>query len=107
MDYKLVKQLRDAGYPQPQRDMNEPQAKGSYIMDVYDPTLAELIEACGEYVILFNCDGSWYAAIWGGHYFDDYRIDGDLDHSCEGETPEQAVALLWLELQCHGDRATA
>ena len=57
MNYELLKQLRDAGFPQiwPRNDEMEihdavavSKIKQKYRKDVYVPTLEELIEACGS-----------------------------------------------------------
>jgi hypothetical protein len=53
MDYALVKELKDAGFPQENRDGHYEEANGRYgwgpsKKTVYVPTLEELIEAIGE-----------------------------------------------------------
>ena len=92
MDYKLAEQLRDAGFPQG--------GNGKWIGPpdkivwrsgdrAYVPTLEELIAASGyPFYLNSNHAGYWYA--------------GNAQHSealtGEGDTPEDAVAKLWLAL---------
>jgi hypothetical protein len=90
MNYKLAKMLKDAGFPQT--------GKGSWIVDpdtlvarradrVYLPTLSELIQACAENFIMLNQHNpNAWGAVGSSHY--DER----------GNTPEEAVARLWLAL---------
>lgn len=83
MDYGLVQQLHDAGYP-----VNTP--------DV--PDLEELIEACGGDIIgIVRTENGWHAKS-----FKD--TEGQLAHNSfalntGGATPTEAVAKLWLALQ--------
>ena len=94
MDYILAKKLKDAGFSKYWGGAGGRFTKSDYcIVDECDfcspPSLSELIEACGngfDYLFRKNNDGSlWIATTNGG---DEY----------EGETPEIAVAHLWLEL---------
>lgn len=97
MNYELAKKLKDAGFPQIGRGLFmigdgtpiklvEP---GEVIsLDesnpvVYLPTLSELIEACGESFKSLE--------LVGGHFY--------TNDCWERETPEEAVANLWLALQ--------
>ena len=91
MTYELAKQLKDAGYP----------LKYTLGAIAYDqeppidlcilPTLSELIEECGKDFISLERlrepdeDGCFWAL-----------ADNDAR---AGETPEEAVALLWLALK--------
>lgn len=90
MNYKLAKQLKDAGFPQ----------SGHYYIrddgmvgDVCIPTLSKLIEACREQldeIIIYIT-------------FDLVKVKGvnptyGLDLDANGSTPEEAVAMLWLDL---------
>ena len=90
MDYELAKSLMDAGFPQI--------GKGSLIgpLDklvwrsgdrVYVPTLEELIAACGEN----------FSSLKKQH--DGWLAYANYDQSYFAETPVEAVARLWLELQ--------
>lgn len=98
MKPELAKQLKDAGFPQPPKPPPE-YASLAWHGDVYIPTLSELIEACGELPIIFKSGGRWFAATWEGKFFGDHYIDGRLEYNLqESDTPEEAVAHLWLEL---------
>lgn len=74
MIYKLAKQLKDGGFPKER--------------EWIDPTLSELIEACGEdadfKLQYFHNIKKWVA-----------EMKGKLG---TGYPPEEAVAKLWLEL---------
>jgi len=96
MNYELAKQLKDAGFPQ--RDADWYTSDGQWIPEnerEYIPTLSELIEACGEhfYGLLRGVGDGWQAGeSWNYDFF-------DLNKTiCDGSTPEEAVAKLWLEL---------
>lgn len=85
MTYKLAKRLKEAGFPQPERSEDLPMRNGNWIMDVYEPTLEELIDACGEgFFSLERNDREWNAA----------------KHPSEqrGKTPLEAVAKLYIKL---------
>lgn len=99
MNYELAKELKDAGFPQEEEF-------GTFIPDpnctrgdcghnekcaVYEPTLSELIQACEQ-----EFEGlqqgvlkpiRWYA-----------KSTRNEDEILEGETPDEAVARLWLAL---------
>ena len=86
MNYELTKELKEVGFPQygegvsfrhPMTD--EP---------IYAPTLTELIEACGEdFGALERCiTGEWRAC------------NVEYSHTPTKDTPEEAVACLWLAL---------
>jgi len=97
MDYELCKQLKDAGLKSEM--VTEPSGfntpEGEY---VNEPTLSELIDACGEEFgtlkKLYDMPDKWGVsdkgcASGGGEKF--------YFHA-EGETPEEAVANLYLSL---------
>lgn len=114
MNYELAKKLKDAGFPQKPKsefplficeDNKEP---------LQVPTLSELIEACGEGFKALIDEGEsfeinpdyskgkmihkrWMAGIPYG--FDDGSafITDDKKYG-DGNSPEEAVANLWLEL---------
>jgi hypothetical protein len=122
MNYQLVKQLKDAGFPQLGNgyalilddialfESKEDQSMRSIpwalyvnnpVKDIevlYSPTLSELIEACGyEGFVMWESGGKFYAGKKkdgerGGSYYDDYP------NPEEGETLEIAVTKLWLAL---------
>ena len=113
MNYELVKQLKDAGFKQNWKEgvwfqdgkMKEPwlytETEYGYPVDpnttraVIIPTLSELIEACGE---KFGALESVHREnptrqFWRAITRDRGMVAGQL-----GDTPEEAVALLWLAL---------
>ena len=114
MTYELAKELKDAGFPQrPHTPLSIPRMGIQEIEHVDLPTLSELIEACGEERIgpnlntkekdpikhLFRlgwCGDEWYTTyeFYQSSIHNDYGLP-----ICEyGETPEIAVARLWLAL---------
>lgn len=105
MKYSLLKQLKDAGYPQ---------QGGSWQMEhirqgidpAYDPNLSELIEACGGSIQNYDdespqieCLKRVYASDFSGRIVWQ-ASSGIYDNVSEGNTPEEAVANLWLAI--HG-----
>ncbi len=82
MNYELAKQLKDAGFPQ-----DECCVHGKSGHDhVFEPSLSELIEACGdEFHGLWRVMDEWFAKDARGL-------------EIKGSTPEEAVAKLWLAL---------
>lgn len=102
MNYDLAKQLKDAGFPlkypawQYERAWNKPENEWGADY-AYVPTLSELIAACGTKFGILERDkntGVWYCVS---------DIEGDRKTVAEGsysaaETPEEAVATLWLAL---------
>ncbi len=101
MNYELAKQLKDAGF-----QMNKLKGMGdrcngdffSYDKELYTiPTLSELIEACGK-----DFGSLWHPL---QHIKDDKWLAKRSDiapwnvkRDFYGDTPEEAVANLWLEL---------
>ncbi len=78
MNYELAKELKDAGLV--------------WDSDNADyPTLSELIEACGIYFGALERAVSEKEITW---------LCGGLNHAfiAKGDTPEEAVARLWLAL---------
>jgi len=93
MNYKLAKQLKDAGFPQEgiNKDRGFNIETGEPIMF---PTLSELIDACGDISFELNKEDTgkkWTAC-------------GEYPDSEEGKTPEIAVAKLWLKLNQNNDK---
>lgn len=89
--YELAKELKDAGFPQ--------KIKGNHItpsdeiigyeqsFTAYLPSLSELIGACGnENFSLNEVNGKWICK------------GGEKYTAVVGNTPEEAVAKLWLAL---------
>ena len=86
MNYELAKKLKDAGFPQndkhycPQEECFD---------DACRPSLSELIEACGKdtFKLIYSA-WEWIA----------YGSIGYGSRMGTGQTSEEAVAHLWLEL---------
>lgn len=108
ISYDLAKKLKDAGFPEnlfrlkscPCMDMTV-EKDGTWACGhskdelVSVPTLSELIEACGE-------DFGSIRKIWD-HYTEAFlywfaECTNEKGICCEGSTPEEAVANLWLAL---------
>jgi len=107
MDYELAKQLKEAGLrlpPSTDRDGYTVLRNGQVEQDKYEyeeerwqlngnhyfiPTLSELIEACGR-------DFDRLERIGNTNTWNVKGFFSDIE--TEGETPEEAVAKLWLEL---------
>ena len=99
--YKLAKRLKDAGFPQNCDHDSMMNAMSEIEGIVHYPTLSELIEACGEEFghLVLNVRSSgeriWLATasvkIAGGVGKELARVSGY-------NTPEEAVALLWIKL---------
>ena len=96
MHYQLAKELADAGFPQG--------GKGGYAVPpdkivlrredrTYCPTLSELIEACGENFAWLRLESKRWAA---RAFVNDEK---DSPYGGQGDTPEEAVARLWLALR--------
>ncbi len=117
MNYELAKKLKDAGFPQEKcmwhfggigvKIKDSLQVGETYQAEVKvepykqewvaKPTLSELIEACGKEFMLTNECGKWEA--WKGSESLMVRMgEGGAKYECEGSTPEEAVAQLWLAL---------
>lgn len=107
MNYELLKKLKNAGFPQGpyQRIFDEvqehPERAETYAFELgvknldeiaYRATLSELIQACGKEFALESANEGkkWVAHCFGDKYPD--RPKG------EGDTPEEAVANLWLNI---------
>jgi|SRR5580698_4849657 hypothetical protein len=117
MDYELAKQLKDAGFPQntdyaiakspwdkkgdylPQR-MTKLEGNNGYanlLSAGYDviatPTLEELISACGNEFdrLEQDFDTDTNETYWSA-------LAHRLNKACNGSTPTEAVARLWLSL---------
>jgi hypothetical protein len=97
MNFDLAKQLKDAGFVQPMNLEDTLPIGGVYTQmgsegePVYTPTLSELIEKCGSQFHSLEKDGGKFAAFCKGDVAE--RKTGS------GDSPEEAVARLWLALQ--------
>lgn len=94
MTYELAKQLKDAGFIADNTAQFDG-GRGFYP----DPTLSELIEACGERFGGLNVFASDDLEIALGIPIGWHVWSKGADIHCRGNpTPEEAVARLWLEL---------
>lgn len=104
MNYELAKKLKDAGFPQAvHRNVfcGKSACGPENRLCAYAPTLSELIEACvnieKDFALRRRDDGTWSAS---DEYWD---VDDQMNsfvYEEYGEIPEDAVANLWLKLQC-------
>ena len=103
MDYQLAKELKTAGFPyrmtEPVRSM-APIGTNDYVTL---PTLSELVEACGHKVSDFRLDRSFvggeHSVLWTATML--LRDEKESLWQGQGNTPEEAVARLWLALNKH------
>lgn len=107
MNYELAKKLKNAGFPQGTTSSDilytYLDSKGnpcsSFIEgSAYVPTLSELIEACGdEFDYVRNCATRGNTLNWIAL---SKEKEGEVDSARKavGDTPEEAVANLWLVL---------
>lgn len=104
MNYDLAKKLKDAGW---QADLDRNQAVDVDGFMWASPTLSQLIEACGESFDFVGRapDGESWLAQMTQEAFEEYRKTSpescvvECDGNEWGDTPEEAVAQLWLSLQ--------
>lgn len=113
ISYELAKELRDAGFKQPDKDcggksLSAYNAKGTDMVydnccgewhddiDAYIPSLSELIDACGDefHCLVLTCGGG----IDSNKMFWSAGKDKTVMDWNNGSTPEEAVARLWLAL---------
>jgi hypothetical protein len=87
ISYQMARNLKDAGFPQSELARAQQQAGYDYVSL---PTLSTLIEACGEnFGALGREPDCWVACEYVSER-------GEWTNAHEGETPEDAVARLWL-----------
>jgi hypothetical protein len=89
ISYALAKKLKDAGFPQ--SELARAQQKAGYDY-VSMPTLSTLLEACGENFGALGRKPHWWLAC--GYVSE----RGEWKNAHTGETPEDAVARLWLSI---------
>jgi len=106
MNYELALKLKEAGYPQNHKWVNECKTFGCWLKDgigrkedIHSPSLEELIEALpkGEDFALFSIGDKWRA---------DFKSPNNMvmlgevegEYRAVGSTPLEAVANLWLKL---------
>lgn len=96
--YELAKQLKDAGFKFSKFPLGRTFVRDGQGDDIIVPTLSELIQACGlhyewdnedYYFILKYKYDEWEAGFWW------FEISKYREY---GDTPEEAVAKLYLEL---------
>lgn len=99
MNYTLAKQLKDAGFPQVGDNRGsdgELAGLGDGISiegNVYNPTLSELIEACGDSFGRLNQIHKFKYVAYASESY-----PKPLYEDTTGSTPEEAVARLYLAL---------
>lgn len=124
MNYELAKQLKEAGFPQKDYIRSVCPHNNTYLyslMDghtplhlceeksVYIPTLEELIEACGDNFSGLNHKDTWnppldYPEKWRAYGWSNPIQKPPANKGMEfslsgyGQTPEEAVANLYIEL---------
>lgn len=111
MNYELAKKLKDAGFPQKNQEREKEHewvcqhAPGGHIVTAecdrcYQPTLSELIEACGEdFWELQRLTVPPYPRWYAEAHFPYLTNDGIESVCVDGLTAEEAVAKLWLALK--------
>ena len=123
MNYELAKQLKEAGFPQIGEGnmwlLDDPKLfedernqtvsvitrdfyvhstairKNEFGVDVYIPTLEELMEACESEK---NSLSLGYGGIWRCSVETGFKNGAFIQIKADGKTPSEAVAKLWLEL---------
>lgn len=104
MEYKLAKELKDAGFPLKPIEAfgsTPPEHRGGNWTpwkmetgDYHAPSLSELIEAC----VKISPDGDFHLEAMYGHFGAGTCFDKDPMNWHEAPIPEEAVARLWLAL---------
>ena len=108
MTYQLAKKLKDAGFPQGNTVITNNEKcdnpdclrghEAMYCHSAYAPALSELIEACRDGFRELVRDTSTSEIIWECNVYADVDEKIEPNSWTEGNTPEEAVANLWLEL---------
>ena len=105
MHHSLAKELKDAGFPQDGKNC-ETYAEindSALVEQVVRPTLSELIEACPKQLgtATFVLGSANQGQAWVACYFD-FGANRCAELNETGQTPEEAVARLWLALRRAG-----
>jgi len=106
---ETAQKLKEAGFPQNGGGLHRIHKTGSVgkstsqpYESFYEPTLSELIEACGDSFKNLTYKFQYYAKngnTWFCNWVSyEWRDDAQEEWDSEGSTPEDAVANLWLEL---------
>jgi hypothetical protein len=105
MDYFLAKELKDAGFPQNGKscDTHSDINHSTLVERFVHPTLSELIEACPKQMgtATFVLGSANQGQAWVACYFD-FRANRGAELNETGQTPDEAVARLWLALHRNG-----
>jgi hypothetical protein len=89
ISYEFARRLKDAGFPQSELARAQQQAGYDYVSL---PALSTLIEVCGEGIGALGREPDCWVAC-------EYVSErGEWSNAHKGETPEDAVARLWLSL---------
>ena len=112
MEYKLAKQLKEAGFPQGRgkhifdRDKKRKEkitGKNIGVLEIpikgglcYVPTLSELIEACGDEFRALRLDSSMKTE--NNEQWACDRVEHGVFETFIGKTPEESVARLYIKL---------
>jgi hypothetical protein len=107
MDNSLVKKLKEAGFPQGGKnyvtctDIND----CAVVERIVHPTLSELIEACPKEMgtATFVLGSAKKGQAWVACYFD-FGTNRGAELNETGQTPEEAVARLWLAVRRNGSQ---
>ena len=103
MDCSLAKELKDAGFPQNGKscDTHSDINDRTLIERVVHPSLSELIEACPKQMGTATSGSANQGQAWVACYFD-FRANRGAELHEIGQTPDEAVARLWLALHRNG-----
>jgi hypothetical protein len=105
MDNSLAKELKDAGFPQNGKscDTHSDINDSTLVERFVHPTLSELIEACPKQMgtATFVLGSANQGQAWVACYFD-FRANRGAELNETGQTPDEAVARLWLALHRNG-----
>jgi len=104
MDNSLAKELKDAGFPQNGScDMHSDINDSTLVERFVHPTLSELIDACPKQMGSATCvlGSANQSQAWVACYFD-FRTNRGAELNETEQTPDEAVARLWLALHRSG-----
>ena len=100
IDYTLVKELKDNGFPHNDWTVTSLDSFPPIVYFNNPPTLSELIEACGDGIHsirkgIWKGNGNWMAS---QDSLDSAGNSYPVEPVGTGDTPEEAVAKLWLAI---------
>ena len=106
MTWELAKQLKDAGFPNIFMtdhefcDYHQTEYFGNICYHI--PNLSELTEACGNNIIMWKYNNKYFSSKYketkGEVLTDTFSFDIPFEEYYVGDTPEEAVANLWLNI---------